>query len=46
MRVLIAYAEACGYGVELSAFRNVGEAQRWLAADPAAEVPGQAEASL
>jgi hypothetical protein len=33
MRLLIAFAEANGYRIELAAFRRVEEAQRWLAHD-------------
>jgi hypothetical protein len=30
MRILIAYAEAHGYAIDLAAFRDVDEARRWL----------------
>ncbi len=34
MRILIAYAEAHGYAIELAAFRNIDEARRWLDGEP------------
>ena len=34
LRILIAYAEASGYGIELAAFRDIDKARRWLFNDP------------
>jgi hypothetical protein len=34
LRILIAYAEANGYAIELAVFRDIDEARRWLPIDP------------
>jgi hypothetical protein len=34
LRILIAYVEANGYGIELAVFRDIDEARRWLFNDP------------
>jgi hypothetical protein len=40
MRVLIAYAEANDYAIELAVFRELEEAQEWLAQHPGSDWVG------